>query len=552
MSEVVTVTLLSEESEINVIYELLSIDIRREVNRIPSASLVLLDGDAARQKLDMSNARYFEPGKQIEIRLRYEKKPDETVFKGLVVRHGFEASAQGSLLRIELKDAAVKLTQTRKSAVFVNMDDGEVITKLVKDKNRKLELGSIEATPIKHAQIVQYYCTDWDFIVSRAESLGLFSIVEDGNVSVRQFKLTENEKPKDSHTFNYGINNIYDLEFELDANDQYSTVQSSSWDVKEGKLSGPTEAKVFDLKQGNMNGAKLAADLGFEPYTLSDPVPLAAKEQQTWADARLMRSRLSMIRGRLSVPGFAEIRLLDVIEIQGTSERFNGKKRVTGLCHRIDVNGWRTDIQFGLSAQPFAQQEAIQDAPAAGLLPGISGLHIGIVDKFEADPDKQFRVKVILPGIDEKTGSVWARLAAPDAGKNHGWFFRPQTGDEVVVGFFNNDPRQPVILGAMFSPKNTPPENFSEITPDNKTKAIVSKTGSAIGFMDDQKGSIFIETAEGARVLLDDSAKSMELTDQHGNQIKMDENGITLKTAKDLNLQAGGNVEIKGAKVNVV
>jgi len=106
-------------------------------------------------------------------------------------------------------------------------------------------------------------------------------------------------------------------------------------------------------------------------------------------------------------------------------------------------------------------------------------------------------------------------------------------------------------LGSMYSPKNIPPENFSEISKDNKTKAIVTKTGSVIGFMDDKKGSVFIETAEGARVLLDDSAKSMELMDQNGNEITMDKNGITIKTAKDLKLEATGNVEIKGAKVDV-
>jgi uncharacterized protein involved in type VI secretion and phage assembly len=158
---------------------------------------------------------------------------------------------------------------------------------------------------------------------------------------------------------------------------------------------------------------------------------------------------------------------------------------------------------------------------------------------------------VILPGIDEKTGAVWARLAAPDAGKNRGWFFRPETGDEVVVGFFNQDPRQPVILGGLFSPKNTPPENASEITKENTTKAIVTKTGSMIGFIDDKKGSIFIETAEGTRILLDDSAKSLELIDQNGNEFKMDDSGITIKTAKDFKLEATGNVEIKGAKVDI-
>lgn len=542
---VVTVTLFSEKKKIDAVYELLSIDIRREVNRIPYASLVLLDGDAAIRKFKLSNEKYFEPGKEIEIKLRYESvTKDESIFKGLVVRHGVEADAQGSLLRIELKDAAVKLTQTRKSAVFVDKDDATVIGKLVKDAG--LKSGSIEATKPKHAQIVQYDCTDWDFIVSRCESQGLFATAEDGEVSVRKVDLSI--KPK--HLFDYGISAIYDFEFELDAASQYPKVQSSGWNVKELKLAPPTDAKVFALKQGDLDGEKLANAVGFEPCLLSHPA-LAPEELQGWADGRLMRSRMSMIRGRLSIPGFADIKLFDVIDIDGVGERFNGKTLVTGICHRVDVDGWRTDLQFGLSARTFALEEAIQDVPASGLLPGISGLHIAMVDKFEEDPDKQFRVKVILPGINEKTGSVWARLAAPDAGKNRGWFFRPETGDEVVVGFFNNDPRQPVILGSMYSPKNIPPENFSEISKDNKTKAIVTKTGSVIGFMDDKKGSVFIETAEGARVLLDDSAKSMELMDQNGNEITMDKNGITIKTAKDLKLEATGNVEIKGAKVDV-
>jgi len=264
-----------------------------------------------------------------------------------------------------------------------------------------------------------------------------------------------------------------------------------------------------------------------------------------------MRSRLSMIRGRLSVPGIADIKLFDAIEIDGIGKLFNGKTLVTGICHRVDANGWLTDIQFGLSARAFSREEDIQEAPAAGLLPGISGLHIAIVDTFEKDPKKEFRVKVILPGVDDKNGSLWARLTAPDAGKNRGWFFRPEPGDEVVVGFFNDDPRQPVILGSLFSPKNTPPENASEISKKNTTKALVSKTGSTISFIDDKKGSIVIETAAGATVLLDDSAKKLQLLDQSGNELTMDKKGITLKTAKDFKLEATGKVEIKGSKVDL-
>ena len=38
-------------------------------------------------------------------------------------------------------------------------------------------------------------------------------------------------------------------------------------------------------------------------------------------------------------------------------------------------------------------------------------------------------------------------------------------------------------------------------------RAIVSKAGSAIGFMDDKKGSIFVETAGKAKILVDDEKK---------------------------------------------
>ena len=544
---VVTATILSGGKQIEPGYELISIDVRREVNRIPHASVVLLDGDAAKRRFAISDAQYFEPGKEIEIKLRYESETEAaTLFKGRVIRHGVEASAQGSLLRVEMKDAAVKLTQTRKSMVFREQSDDAVIRKLIEDA-QQLKSGTIDSTQPEHPEIVQYYCSDWDFIVSRAEVHGLLAVADDGEISVRKVELSAGAK----HTFDYGVSEIYNFEFELDAGNQYAKVKSSGWDIKEQKPIEPADAKAFALSQGNLDGEKLAQTVGFGTYSLSHPVPVASKELQAWADARMMRSRMSMIRGRLATRGFSDIKLLDVMEIDGVGERFNGKTLVTGICHRVDADGWRTDIQFGLSPRSFCLEEGIRDAPAAGLLPGVGGLQIGVVDKFEADPDKQLRVKVILPGIDAKAGAVWARLAAPDAGNKRGSFFRPEKGDEVVVGFFNEDPRQPVILGALYSSKNAPPEDCSEIKEDNLKKGIVTKAGTKILFTDAKKASLSFETASKNKILLDDDQERIEISDQHGNKITLDKNGITLDTGKDLKLTAKGNVEIKGAKVDV-
>ncbi len=258
-----------------------------------------------------------------------------------------------------------------------------------------------------------------------------------------------------------------------------------------------------------------------------------------------------MIRGRIAVPGYADIKPLEVIEVAGIGKRFNGVTLVTGIRHRVDQQGWQTDVQFGLSAERFAAQPNIVDAPAAGLLPAVNGLQIGVVGKFEEDPGKEFRVKVILPGIDEKEGVVWARLASPDAGKGRGYFFRPEPGDEVVVGFFNDDPRQAVILGAMYSSKNTPPAKVSKLTAENIDKAIVTKTGITIRFADDKKAALFIETPGKNKIVLNDDAQTVEISDQHGNAITMSKDGVEIKSAKDVTIDASGNVEIKGQKVDV-
>jgi uncharacterized protein involved in type VI secretion and phage assembly len=139
----------------------------------------------------------------------------------------------------------------------------------------------------------------------------------------------------------------------------------------------------------------------------------------------------------------------------------------------------------------------------------------------------------------------------PDAGAGRGFFFRPEPGDEVVVGFFNDDPRQAVILGALYGSKNAPPADLSPLTSENKHKAIVTKKGTTIGFVDDSKSSVFIRTPDSNTIVLDDDEKAIRISDQHGNTITMNGDGIAIKSAGSLTIEASGKVEIKGQKVDV-
>ena len=544
MSGVVTATILSNGEVMNHEYNVMSIDIIKEVNKIPIAQIILLDGDAAKQEFAISNTDFFKPGKEVEIKLRYEGEPQKeaTVFKGIVVRHCVQADRYGSLLTVDLKDAAIKLTTQRKSAVFRDMTDKEIINKIIKTGG--LQITSIAATKAKHKEMVQYYCTDWDFILSRADVNGHWVLADDGKIKVEQ----PNLKGLPKHTFEYGISDIYEFEMSADIRHQYKEVESTAWDIKTQQLSRSQKAKDFSLTQGNLKGEQLATTIGADNYQLISSVQLDEKEIQAWAEAKLLKSRLSMLKGRLKVTGFADIKPGEVMEVAGIGDRFNGKTLVTAIRHQVNEQGWQTDVQFGLSAEFFAQgNNHIIHTPAAGLVPAINGLQIGIVDKYEDDPDKQFRVKVRIPSI-ETDGIVWARLASVEAGNQRGIFFRPEPGDEVILGFIDDDPRQAIILGAVHSEKNALPTGF-EVTQENDKKGIVTKELLKILF-DDENKLIEISTPKGNILRLSEQDRGINLEDENGNAMTMDDQGFQIKSTKDIVIE-GKKITIKGSKVDV-
>lgn len=544
MSGVVTVTILSEGSTMNPEYNVMSIDIIKEVNKIAIAQIILLDGDAAKREFAISNTDFFQPGKNIEIKLRYEGEPqnEATVFVGIVIKHSLQVDRYGSLLTVDLKDAAIKLTNQRKSAVFRDLTDQQIISKII--DTWKLPVTSIAATKAKHKEMVQYYCTDWDFIVSRADVNGQWVLADDGKITVEAPNLSGLPK----HTFEYGISDIYEFEMSVDIRHQYASVESTAWDVKAQAISPLQKAKNVSLSQGNLKAEELAKTIGGDNYQLIGSGKLDSQEIQAWADAKLLKSRLSMFQGRLKIPGFADIKPGEVMEVTGIGKRFNGKTLVTAIRHQVNEQGWQTDVQFGLSADFFAQQNHnIIDTPAAGLVPAINGLQIGIVEKYEDDKDKQFRVRVRIPSI-EKDGIIWARLASLDAGNERGIFFRPELGDEVILGFINDDPRQAIILGAVHSEKNTLPPGVT-VTEENHKKGIVTKKSLKILF-DDKNKLIELNTPKGNTLKLSEKDKGISLVDENGNTMIMDNTGFKIKSTKNIVIE-GKNISIKGKTVNI-
>jgi len=95
-----------------------------------------------------------------------------------------------------------------------------------------------------------------------------------------------------------------------------------------------------------------------------------------------------------------------------------------------------------------------------------------------------------------------ARLAAPMAGPGRGAFFRPEVGDEVVVGFEMGDVNRPVILGALWNDQHAPPSS-ADTSETNNTRTIMSRSGHQVTFDDAPGGGILIEAANGFHIRID-------------------------------------------------
>ena len=571
----------SEAKEMTFASHHLSIDVLKEVNRIPTAQIQLLDKEEADG--ETANADYFAPGQTIEIQICASPERNnsfESVFVGVVVKYAMRAHLNQTYLDITLKDVAVKLTAQRKSSVFQAMTDAAVIKEMIKPQ--KLTLGSAAKTPIKHAELVQYCCTDWDFMLSRAEANGLWVAADMGDISLLLPVLKSWGSPELVLRFPKGadpnqcsedlvaalpggqqnIYNISELEMEADIQHQYKAVSSYHWNAETQTLDPPSKKVAsVSLDAGSVSFGDWSKALGSEACNLVAGAVLAPEESQAWAEAQMLKTRQSMFRGWVKGGGLPYVLLGAVVEITGVSDLFDGFARVSGIRHQAGTSGWQTSLQFGQRADWFWEQQPVSQPPASGLLPAVSGLQIGVVAPYEKDGDQQYRVRVRVPALanaqsaatasTDKTGSlIWARVAALDAGQARGSVFFPEEGDEVILGFLHDDPRQAVILGSVHSPKQKPPW---EPEKENLVKGIVTKTGLKLTFDDTQdKSAIAIETPAGNKILLLDETKSIQLTDANANTIVLDDKGIHFKSVKDIDIAApDGNITLTAGAVEV-
>ena len=537
-ADLVTHKILIEGTELSNTYQVKSLVVQNEVNRIPMAQIVLTDGEASERDFKLSNEDLLIPGKKIEIMAGYHND-EATIYKGIIIKHSIKIKSGASLLIIECKDEAVKLTIGRKNKYFYDVKDSEAFEEIIDAYGLQKD---VEATNFSHKELVQYNTSDWDFIVSRAQANGKLCFVENGKITISKPNLTS----ASVETVSFG-STLLDFDAEMDARNQFAKVSSYSWDYTNQEV---VEIEANDPAvslNGNLSASDLADIINLENLELRHGATITEVELQDWADAKLLFQQLSKIRGRAKFQGIPTVKPNTIITLEGVGDRFNGKAYITGVFHEIAEGNWTVDAQFGLNPEWFSETFDIHTPTGSGIIPAIKGLHVGIVTQLESDPNSEDRILVKIPIINNDEQGIWCRIASPDAGDKRGIFFRPEIEDEVIVGFINEDPNNAIVLGMLNSSAKPAPIVASD---DNHQKGIVTRSEMKVIF-DDEKKSIGIETPAGKKITLDEDQGIIKIEDENSNIITIDSSGIKMESAGNIEFKATGDVKIEGANVSI-
>jgi len=524
-------TIRSDGREVDGSFELVSAQIRTELNRIGKATLRFNAGSMERQCFDESDSDRFRPGAAIRIDAG-EPNGQKTLFEGFVLSAGIRIGPRlRPQLVVECRDCAYPATQGRRNRIFEQKSDAEMIAEALSAYGRV----SVEGTSYRHPQAVQYYCTDWDFARSRADACGMFILAAGGGIRV--FRPETEAAPVLTVTFG---SDLIAFDCALSAGGRFPGYDAVSWDPAEQQpvrvsASAPTLNAQGDRKTERLPGGGNGL--------LQTDAPTDAAVLKAWAESLALKAGLARYRGRLRFCGAAEAVPGCLIELKGLGKRFDGKAFIGSVTHLIERNEWITEAGIGIDPAGVTDEPDATAPPAAGLLPGLAGLHTAVVRKIEGDPAGEYRIQVALPWLDGTDEVLWARLGTFYATKGAGSFWLPEPGDEVLVGFVNDDPGRPVLLGNLYGSRHEPPCAWEA---KNDTKAFVTREKLQIVF-DEEKKAVAISTPAGNRVELSDDGKSAVLSDANGSEVRLDKEGIALSSAKDITLKSKGSITLDAA-----
>jgi uncharacterized protein involved in type VI secretion and phage assembly len=241
--------------------------------------------------------------------------------------------------------------------------------------------------------------------------------------------------------------------------------------------------------------------------------------------------------------GNPDLRAGGKVSLEGLGAPFEGTYTITAAKHRFDpTTGYTTSITV----------TGKQDRSLLGLASGGSrsrqtpaGVVIGQVTDVH-DPDKMGRVKIKYPWLSADYVSGWARVVCQGAGKDRGWIALPEVGDEVLVGFEQQDFDRPVVFGGLYNGVDTMPTGPNDLIDGGSgainRRSLVSRKGHRIDLLDQDgsKEGVRIATQDEKFLIFLDKTNTTITVHADGKVLIEGSQGITLDAkTSDLTMKAG-------------
>jgi phage protein D/phage baseplate assembly protein gpV len=470
--------------------------------------------------------------------LKVKQYPSTELFSGFIVGISLEQlPAEQPRLVVVADDAAHKLTRGSKTTTYLDTTYVSVVQQIAAKAGLQAQVRASGGGTQKY---LLQAGSDLAFVDSIAARLGCSWWVDEGKFHFA---------PAGTPGGNVALTLNEDLfEFSVRASALRPTdVTVSGWSTDNlqnvvgqvQKATVWTTPPVFVAPYVNQ-----ATKLGAAKAGSGELSPFDQGEAKAAAQAQFDESVSASIvaRGKAVVNGL--IKPTAMVEVKNAGPA-TGKYYVTEVQHVYDVTGFHTRFVAG----PLRPAGLVDTLGRAEPDPGfaIRGLVVGVVTN-NNDPDKHGRIKVRYAGIPDNVESNWARVLTTSGGKNRGMVFLPEVDDEVLVGFEGGDARRPVVLGSLFSKKNTLPESTKIL---GAGKVAYRRITSRLGHI--------IELADGITPATQHVLIKLG-TAEHSLRLGADNFVLEVAAGKPLTIKAGtakfdinamGDIAIEGKNINI-
>ena len=485
----------------------------------------------------------------------FDEQKENKLFSGEITSiesHFYESQAP---ITIRAYDVSHRLHRGRYNRSFQNMTDSGIVRKIAAEMG--IVMGDIANSGAPHEYLFQENQTNMEFLRERAFRIGFELYVKDNKLNFC--------RPKSLGKLNLiWLEDIGSFHVRVNSAEQVNSVEVRGWDYQTKKAI-IAEARNEKVLTKNKNGSckKVSSKFKSTPkVTVVDRPIFSNKEAGRIAQGLYDRLAGEYVCADATGQGNPEIQVGKVITLSDLG-KYDGQYYVTETRHLCDKRVYTTSFTIrGLKSGNLLELLS----PSRNLKPAQT-LLVGIVTN-NNDPKKWGRVKVKLPTLTEAHESNWARVVGVGAGKNRGFDCLPEVNDEVLVGFEHGDIHRPYIIGGVWNGVDSPPElvtNNSVVRNKVRLRTIKTRTGHTFQFVEEDKAKskagVYLKTAGGHQVNLNDSEKKIEIKTKSGHKIIMDDKNSTIniestgnlniEAKKDIDINAKGNIKLKGRQIHL-